>query len=196
MNELDDLNQKNLFKKHLITEQSISKIKDNYSIDFLSYFDNIKFSECVKLTLIKSRSNNDSNEVAVVFNADSQAVIYGDEHSVDVDSNYLARDIIKFSKSTVILCHNHPSLQTFSLDDLRYFFINKNIKVFCVVSNLGVVEILYRAKDLDLVKERNILIKMKELTDSRFVNSVKDEYNLARDILKILSKYNYYRRLS
>ena len=64
------------------------------------------------------------------------------------------------------------------------------------MSNLGVVEILYRAKDLDLVKERDILIKMKELTDSRFINSVKGEYNLARDILKILSRYNYYRRLS
>lgn len=34
MNELNDLNQKNIFKKHLITEQFISKIKDNYSIDF------------------------------------------------------------------------------------------------------------------------------------------------------------------
>ena len=39
-------------------------------------------------------------------------------------------------------------------------------------------------------------IEMKELAGSRVNNSVKDEYKLTKNMLKIVSKFNYYRRLN
>lgn len=192
----DSISQKSRHKKNFITNQAISKIPDSYNLEFLSESENILFANSVKTVLIKSMKNNESNEVAVVADNTNIALTYGDEHGVNLDSNYLARDIIRLSKDTVIVSHNHPSLETFSIDDLQYFFMSKSIKVFSVVSNLGSVEIIYRRNGLDAVKELKLLGILREIMDNyKVIETIGDKYELTKKFVKALAKNVYYRRL-
>lgn len=52
---------------------------------------------------------------------ENYGICLGDEHSVDVCSDTQSNHLIVSAKMcTVVILHNHPSLQTFSLDDIRF----------------------------------------------------------------------------
>ena len=48
--------------------------------------------------------------------------------------------------------HNHPSTQTFSLEDVQFFIQHPMLEVIVVVSNQGTVNYLKRDKDFDYDK--------------------------------------------
>lgn len=57
--------------------------------------------------------------------------------------------IVSSSSVAVILLHNHPSTQTFSLEDVPFFVQHPMLEVIVVVSNQGTVHYLKRDKDFD-----------------------------------------------
>ena len=141
----EDLEQRELFNKfYEITDQAIDKAVSFQDIDGLSVSQNELIRDCIKRTLITAKKDNNCNEVAVVLGENLDlGTEFGTAHGVDINSNPFIRDIIRLNEFSVVF-HNHPSTQSFSVTDLRYFLENSSIKVFGVVSNLGNVEILYR----------------------------------------------------
>jgi len=76
------------------------------------------------------------------------------KHDVDVLSGTLSNHMIASKKSVaVVLLHNHPSTQTFSLQDIQFFAQHPMIEVMTVVSNQGTVHYLKRDKDFDYSME-------------------------------------------
>ena len=108
--------------------------------------------ELSKEVLRLSQKNNDCNEVAITCALDYKekdnfvySVAYGDEHSVNVLADTESYHLIKgIENVTVIMMHNHPSTQTFSLKDLIFFLEYDKIKMMIVVSNQGVLHYLMR----------------------------------------------------
>ena len=141
----EDLEQRELFNKfYEITDQAIDKAVSFQDIDGLSVSQNELIRDCIKRTLITAKKDNNCNEVAVVLGENLDlGTEFGTAHGVDINSNPFIRDIIRLNEFNVVF-HNHPSTQSFSVTDLRYFLENSSIKIFGVVSNLGNVEILYR----------------------------------------------------
>lgn len=149
-NGLEQAKKRN--NKVRITDIAIKKVP------YIEYKDmteeqNLIMQKLAKEVLFLSQTCNDSNEVAITCDMgsddplDSYGVCMGQEHSVDVcsdtQSNHL---IVSASMCTVVILHNHPSLQTFSLDDIRFFIANRRISVLVVVSNQGKVHYMYKDK--------------------------------------------------
>ncbi|MDE6926788.1 MAG: hypothetical protein K2P59_16320, partial [Acetatifactor sp.] len=114
---------------------------------------NVIMQRLAKEVLLLSQTYNDSNEVAITCDLalsdplENYGICLGDEHSVDVcsdtQSNYLT---VSAKMCTVVILHNHPSLQTVSLDDIRFFVANRGISILVVVSNQRKVHYLYKDK--------------------------------------------------
>lgn len=49
----------------------------------------------------------------------------------------------------VVILHNHPSTQTFSIQDIRFFIEFSVLEVMVVVSNQGAVHYLRREENYD-----------------------------------------------
>ena len=109
--------------------------------------------------LTVSKEQNDSNEVAITcdLGADNPLEVYGvsfgTEHEVDVRADTLSNHILVSQKTVaVVVLHNHPSTQTFSIQDIR-FFIEFSVKeVMVVVSNQGTIHYLRREENYNLKK--------------------------------------------
>lgn len=74
-----------------------------------------------------SKDENDSNEVAITcdLGVDNPLEVYGvsfgSEHEVDVRADTLSNHILVSQKSVaVVILHNHPSTQTFSIQDIQF----------------------------------------------------------------------------
>lgn len=48
-----------------------------------------------------------------------------------------------------MVLHNHPSTQTFSLQDIHFFILHPRIEVIVVISNQGMVHYLKRDREYD-----------------------------------------------
>lgn len=114
---------------------------------------NVIMQHLIKEVLYLSKTRNGSKEVAITCDMgqddpmESYGICFGTEHSVDVCSDTQSYHLIMSAKKcTVVLLHNHPSLQTFSLDDIRFFIANRGISVMAVVSNQGKVHYMYKDK--------------------------------------------------
>lgn len=149
------LNAKKRNKKLPITDIAIQKVAYVKYKDFTEEQNNI-MHQLAKDVLTIAKLYNNSNEVAITCDLNSEnplesyGISYGDEHSVDVYSDTLSNHIIVSGKSfTVVLLHNHPSTQTFSLDDIHFFLVNATIKVIVVVTNQGTVHYLYKDSAYD-----------------------------------------------
>ena len=108
-----------------------------------------------KLTYMELFNDLNSNEVAITYCLESAVlnsslldyvgIAKGTEYSVDPLSDTRSYHLIKSSNSCiVVLMHNHPSLSLFSLQDIRFFLENGNIRLMTVISNLGKVNYLLR----------------------------------------------------
>lgn len=196
----EDLEQRELFNKfYKITDQAIDKAVSFQDIDGLSASQNWLIRDCIKRTLITAKKENNCNEVAVACNSTRFGTEYGDTHGVDIDFNINMKAIINDEKNFCVLFHNHPSTQTFSLQDLDYFLRHKQINVFGIVSNLGNVELLFRrhytvGEDFkETEKKLNIgynkaIAECTSLTD-------KNLYSIAKKALKKFKQYGYYIKL-
>ncbi len=150
--ETDDLmlSSKERYKKVEITDVAIDKIP---RIEYKGMSDEINDAlyRLTRLVLLSSKQNNDSNEVAITCSIAENnpigvfGIAYGEEHGVDVLSDSTSNHLIMNSKDCVIIIlHNHPSIQTLSIEDIRFFLHFATIKVISVVSNYGAVHYLMK----------------------------------------------------
>ncbi|MCM1089273.1 MAG: hypothetical protein NC413_00350 [Muribaculum sp.] len=159
VNNPDELGQaKRHDRKVYITDVAISKVP------FVEYFGFTKeqsqiMQELAKDVLVISKESNDSNEVAITCDLGTSdplhnfGVALGTEHDVDVLSDTLSNHMIVSEKSVaVVLLHNHPSTQTFSLQDIQFFVQHPMIEVMTIVSNQGTVHYMKRDKNYDYAK--------------------------------------------
>lgn len=145
-------------KKVYITDIAIDKVP---LIEYYGFTDeqNQIMQELARSVLVISKESNDSNEVALTCDLGKPdplhnfGVALGTEHDVDVLSDTLSNHMIVSSKSVVVvLLHNHPSTQTFSLEDVQFFIQHPMLAVIVVVSNQGTVHYLKRDRDFDYGK--------------------------------------------
>ena len=145
-------------KKVYITDIAIDKVPLIEYYGFTNEQNQI-MQELAKNVLVISKESNDSNEVALTCDLGKPdplhnfGVALGTEHDVDVLSDTLSNHMIVSSSSVaVVLLHNHPSTQTFSLEDVQFFIQHPMLEVIVVVSNQGTVHYLKRDKDFDYDK--------------------------------------------
>lgn len=145
-------------KKVYITDIAISKVP---FIQYKGFTDNQNhiMRELAQEVLTVSKDENDSNEVAITCDLgvddplEVYGVSFGTEHEVDVRVDTLSNHILVSQKSVaVVVLHNHPSTQTFSIQDIRFFIEFPALEVMAVVSNQGTVHYLRREDSYDLKK--------------------------------------------
>ncbi len=137
-------------RKIYITDIAIDKVP---FIQYDGFTDeqNKIMQELAKDVLLLSKEKNDSNEVAITCDLGAEnplgsfGISLGTEHEVDILADTLSNHIIVSRKSVaVVILHNHPSTQTFSLQDIHFFILHPVIQVIVVVSNQGTVHYLKR----------------------------------------------------
>ena len=156
---MSDLEQaKRRDRKVYITDIAIEKVP------YISYhgFDDNKcriMQELAKNVLLLSKEENDSNEVAITCDLgttnplDQFGISLGSEHEVDILADTLSNHIIVSQESVaVVVLHNHPSTQTFSLQDIQFFLEYPMLEVIVVVSNQGTVHYMMRENAYDYKK--------------------------------------------
>lgn len=195
----EDLEQRELFNKfYELTDQAIDKAVSFQDIDGLSVSQNELIRDCIKRTLITAKKENNCNEVAVVLGENLDlGTEFGTAHGVDINSNPFIRDIIRLNEFNVVF-HNHPSTQSFSVTDLKYFLVNKSIKIFGIVSNLGNVELLYRRYIINSTEFTDAENKLGAVFNSYIAStkgqklSTKEMYKLGLRILSEFKSIGYY----
>ena len=73
---------------------------------------------------IRLEDENDDNEVSITYSLDDQSIgiCFGDEHGVNPLSDTQSAHLLMSGKAlTVVSLHNHPSTQSFSLEDIQFF---------------------------------------------------------------------------
>lgn len=149
-------------KKVYITDIAINKVP---FIQYKGFTDNQNhiMRELAQEVLTVSKDENNSNEVAITcdLGVDNPLEVYGvslgTEHEVDVRADTLSNHILVSQKSVaVVILHNHPSTQTFSIQDIRFFIEFSALEVMAVVSNQGMVHYLRREESYDLKKATDL----------------------------------------
>lgn len=135
--------------KIYITDIAVEKVS-KADIPYLTAEQNYRIFENHKELLRTSKNKNDSDEVALLFdlNSDETVVKLGDEHEVNIFLNPNAVSLADHSDpNSLFLAHNHPSTQDFSYSDLGVFLMNDSIGGISVVSNAGDVHILFKTEN-------------------------------------------------
>ena len=145
-------------KKVYITDIAINKVP---LVQYNGFTDNQNqlMQKLAQEVLTVSKEQNDSNEVAITcdLGADNPLEVYGvsfgTEHEVDVRADTLSNHILVSQKTVaVVVLHNHPSTQTFSIQDIRFFIEFSVLEVMVVVSNQGTIHYLRRDENYNLKK--------------------------------------------
>lgn len=152
LNDLEMAKKRN--HKVMITDEAIRKVpRIQYKNIPESEYNIIQ--ELAKNVLQISKSENNSNEVAITYSMDSAELIQkgeeyigvalGSEHSVDPISSTTAYHLVSSAKDCiVIVLHNHPSLSDFSLSDIQFLLQYAGVKMMVVVTNLGSISYLVK----------------------------------------------------
>jgi proteasome lid subunit RPN8/RPN11 len=153
MHDLEQAKRRN--RKVYITDVAIDKVPYIAYNGFTEEQNKI-MQELAKDVLLLSKEENESNEVAITCDLGAEdplknfGVTLGTEHEVDILADTFSNHIIVSQKSVaVVVLHNHPSTQTFSLQDIQFFIQYPMIEVIVVVSNQGTVHYLKRDKEYD-----------------------------------------------
>jgi proteasome lid subunit RPN8/RPN11 len=153
MNDLEQAKRRN--RKVYITDVAIDKVP---YVEYQGFTDeqNKIMRELAKDVLLLSKEENESNEVAITCDLGAKdplknfGVALGTEHEVDILADTFSNHIIVSKKSVaIVVLHNHPSTQTFSLQDIQFFIQYPMLEVIVVVSNQGTVHYLKRDKEYD-----------------------------------------------
>lgn len=155
--------------------------------------------ELAKDLLIVAMEENNSDEVAFTCNLDSEVpldkvgIAFGTEHGVDILSDTLSNHLIVSQESgAIVILHNHPSTQTFSLEDIQFFLQYQSINVIVVVSNQGTVHYLKRDDEYNITKAFDLF---KECIKELDINSsIEDLYFAALSFLTKCSEVGLYYR--
>ena len=197
----EDLEQRNILASHFdITDQAVKKASSFIDLDFLSKLQNELLRETIVRCLLCSKERNCCNEVAVITTETRLGTEYGSKHGVNFAGNLNITSILNHKNNeTIIMCHNHPSTQSFSLQDISFFYKHRTIDLFVVVSNLGEVELLYRDfSDMNKLQREDNLFD--SLNDLRFklrhdFNDISKMYKVSKEAVKLYKNLGYYRRL-
>ena len=160
------LRQKNRGKKIAITDQAIEKISlvQPYG---LSDAVAVKLQDTHKSLLKFAKDENDSNEVACLFDMyDSSRLdfVCGTVDSVDIERDTDSYHWLCTKKRrSVMLCHNHPGLSYFSAKDVRLFLHYDTIGAMSVVTNMGKVWTIAKTDKYDFSKAKSALINLTRL---------------------------------
>lgn len=86
--------------------------------------------------LIKSKNENDCNEVAVCRSSDGKLgeFVKGESDRLDFGQGYLG--------GMTEVYHNHPGCSSFSTYDLEFFADNENTRLLTIIKNNGSVEMI------------------------------------------------------
>ena len=175
-------------EKIYITDIAIQKVPYIRYKNF-SEKQNMIMRQLARDVLSLSKEFNDSNEVAITCDIgadmplDEYGISYGTEHSVQITSDTLSNHILTSADSvSVVILHNHPLSQTFSLEGIRFFLVYSTVAVISVVSNQGTIHYLYKDKQYDFHKAFALF---KEFAAKATKNlTVKEHYDLALSFLK------------
>lgn len=99
----------------------------------------------------------------------------------------------KFIGSPHIMIHNHPSGQTFSLEDIKVFLSNADTEAVCAVGNNGALYMLYREDDYDAAgllklcnewkrKNAGIYTDPPEITPDEYISLMRELLNDAKTL--------------
>lgn len=143
--------------KIMITDVAIRKVST-------VHIPNLTVQECAwiadehRALLGIAREQNHSDEVLfVLFGQFQKAIIFGDEFSVDLNDSADAYSIFaRASAREIILLHNHPSTNSFSLSDVVVFLRYRQIGLMSVVTNQGNVHILHKTSQFDYDKAKGL----------------------------------------
>lgn len=113
-----------------------------------------------------SKDNNESMEVAKLYNADK-----GYLNTIKGTKNEIDLNVPEFSK-TSILIHNHPSNKSFSNVDIVTFLSSNKLTHMVVVKNNGNLEMIVKNS---LYDRRQAVIEYKRLEKKYSVAIAKDE---------------------
>ena len=133
--------------------------------DYLTYRQSADYGECAEM---KTESLGSERGIGS----------YGTEHSVQITSDTLSNHILTSADSvSVVILHNHPLSQTFSLEGIRFFLVYSTVAVISVVSNQGTIHYLYKDKQYDFHKAFALF---KEFAAKATKNlTVKEHYDIA-----------------
>ena len=95
-----------------------------------------------------SKEEDDDNEVSITYCLEDRSIgiCFGDEHGVNPLSDTRSAHLLMSGKPlTVVSLHNHPSTQSFSLEDIQFFIGFQSIRLMVLVSNQGVVHYLSKS---------------------------------------------------
>lgn len=185
-NKIKMSNKKN--HKIDITDVAINKVKP-IKFEEIPEEEHLIISNLAKMVLEISKENNNSNEVSITYKIgtnlkdldNSIGVQFGNEYEVDPLSNTTSYHLIKGqNECIVVLLHNHPSLSSFSLDDIYFFLSYHTIKMMVLVSNKGDIHYMVKNKKYDI--DKNILL----------LNKTGEEYNKAKSLKKKLEAINIF----
>lgn len=171
-----------------ITDVAINKVK-LIKFEEIPAEEHLIISNLAKMVLEISKENNNSNEVSITYKIgtnikdleSSIGVQFGNEYEVDPLSNTISYHLIKGqNECIVVLLHNHPSLSSFSLDDIYFFLSYHTIKMMVLVSNKGDIHYMVKNNKYDI--DKNILL----------LNKTGEEYNKAKSHKKKLEAINIF----
>lgn len=182
--------------KIMITDIAIQKVPF-LKYKGYTYEQNRIMQELARDVLIVSKEENDSNEVAITCDLgrpnplEYLGVSLGTEHEVDVMADTLSNHIIVSEKSVaVVVLHNHPSTQTFSLQDIHFFLGHPMIEVIVVVSNQGTVH--YLKRDLKFEYEKALALFKDCIIELNKDSKIEDLYYAALSFLTRCSEVDLY----
>lgn len=183
---------KNRFDKVDITDTAIDKVPyiEYDGID-KKYYKIIQF--LAKEVLRISKEENDSNEVAITYSMTEvetlkYGVAIGTQHFVELESDTYSNHLLRTTKDLVVI-HNHPSTQTFSFQDISFFFRNENIKMIIVVTNQGNIFYLCKTERYNVKIVLEIMGEYYGLLSN--VTSTQEKYQITKELLKKCSKAGF-----
>ncbi|MGN1109713.1 MAG: minor capsid protein [Oscillospiraceae bacterium] len=138
-------------KKIEITDIAVSKAEAP-DIPCFTPEQNAKFKELHKDLLKRAKEENDSNEVAYLFDPRTltHQMEFGTISSVNVFDNPMARDMLRNGEEKgLFLIHNHPSTKSFSYSDIGVLLMNDNLGGMTAIANNGVVSAVYKTSKYD-----------------------------------------------
>ncbi len=172
--------------KILITDVAVSKANPPV-IPHFTQQQNQKFKELHHELLLKSKNENDSNEVAFLFNPNTLKHEFelGDVNSVNIFNNPFALDMFNnSSEKELFLLHNHPTTKIFSYSDIGVLLLHDNIGGITVISNAGKVDVMYKTDNYDFAKAYGALKEIREKYEHK-VLSEEEDAEVVRQFLKI-----------
>ncbi len=139
-------------KKVYITDIAIEKVP-YVKYKGMDEEQNEIMQKLARLVLKISKTQNDSNEVAIMWDMASRSmegygIDRGDEHSVCLGGDPVSYHLLHSEEKVVlVLLHNHPSTRTFSLEDIYLLLERDNVKYMVMVSNQGQIHYIKKEED-------------------------------------------------